>query len=272
MKTRPLPLRSQLDRPRSPHIALALLATLGALIVLAATWWKKHGIDTLHELVYKLETIQVYWTLVATDAEKTAWKWILVALALCLILGLVLVHRFVWRAIFPDLLRLDERAHPGGRPERVGRRYRVRKFQDDATERVHYRLYYKHGNRWFPLFRFDHVDLDAPPERALFGVALARCGRLERDPHGSRFKRIANPDAYGAAPLQTTFREAEVLEDQRRKTSIVGPGPGMNPEVMRKKWHAEPSVTPFIEKRGRALLERLRKPDPRVEPNQGGDE
>lgn len=278
MKTRPLPLRSQLDEPRDPRIPLLVLGAFTALVVLAALWWKRHGLDTLHELVFKLETLQVYWTLVATESEKKAWTWILIALALCLILALVLFHRFVWRAIFPDLVRLDERAHPGGRPEPVGRLYRTRKFQDDKTERIHYRLYYKHGHRWFPLFRFDHADLDAPPERPLFGVALVRCGRLERDPRGSRFKRVPSTDTYGAAPLQTTFRESEVLEDQRRKTSIVGPGPGMNPEVMRKKWQAEPSVTPFLEKRGRALLERLRK-DPRVatEPTetspepQGGD-
>lgn len=267
---RPLPTKDQLDKPNDPRIALAALAIFGVSVLLAALWWKKHGVDFLGELAFKLETLQVYWTLVATDAERTAWTWLLIALALVVLLALVLIHRFVWRAIFPDLARLGERAHPGGRPERIGRLYRARKFLDG--EQVKVRLYYKHGNRWFPLFRFDHVDLDAAPERPLFGVAIIRCGRLERDPRGSRFKRVPNEASYGAAPLQTAFRESEVLEDQRRKTSIVGPGPGMNPEVMRKKWQAEPSVTPFLEKRGRALLERLRKPDPRVAPPDGGPE
>jgi hypothetical protein len=39
--------------------------------------------------------------------------------------------------------------------------------------------------------------------------------------------------------LSSHLREAEVVEDQDRKSSIVMPGPGMNPDVMRRKWQQE---------------------------------
>jgi hypothetical protein len=41
----------------------------------------------------------------------------------------------------------------------------------------------------------------------------------------------------------------------------------MNPEVMRRKWMQEPTVTPFLEKRQRALLSKLQtSADPRIAP------
>lgn len=239
LKPRPLPLRSELDRRHPRPRAVIAVAIAATLVALAARWWSRNGTTFLGELAFRVETLHVYWTLVATPAERTAWTWILIALVALFILGAVLVHRFVWRGAFPDLVRLDPRASPAGRPERTGRLYRVRKFQDDATERVHYRHYYKHGNRWFPLFRFDYVDLERPAEPIQLGVSLIRCGRLERDPSGRVHHRIPNADPLGSHALATTFREREVVEDQDRKTSIVMPGPGMNPEVMRKKWASE---------------------------------
>lgn len=237
--SRPLPLRSELDATHPRRRAFLALGVFGTLTTLAVTWWSRHGSDLISETVYKIETLQVYWTLVATPAERTAWTWIIIALALLLVLAMVLTHRFVWRAIFPDLYRLDERMHPNGRAERVGRLYWTRKFQDDETERVSYRLYYKHGDRWFPLLRFDHVDLEVPAERTLHGRAIIRCASLDRDATGNPFRRVPSTTPSLAHPLATTFREREVVEDQDRKSSIVMPGPGMNPEVMRKKWASE---------------------------------
>lgn len=250
--------RDELDARNPRKRALTSLGTLAGIVTLAASWWAKNGAELVDEAMFRIETIQVYWNLVATPQEKTTWTWIIIALLLALVLGLILFHRFVWRAIFPDLVRLDPHTHPGGRPERLGRLFRTRRFQD--AERVRYRHYYKHGHRWFPLFRLDHVDLDTPAKPILHGVSLIQCGRLDRDPTGNRFRRIASSEAYGAAPLETTFREDEVVEDQHRKTSIVGPGPGMNPEVMRRKWAAEPSMTPVLEQRGRALLAQPQPP------------
>lgn len=239
LKKRPLPLRSELERSNPRRRAVIALVVVGALVTLAARWWSRNGSAFLDELLFRVETIQIYWTLVATPTERTTWTWILVALAVLALLALVLLHRFGWRSAFPDLVRLDPHASPAGRPERTGRLYRVRKFQDDATERVYYRHYYKHGNRWFPLFRFDYVDLERPAEPIQLGVGLIRCGRLERDPTGRIHRRIPNAEPLGAHALATTFRKKEVVEDQDRKASIVMPGPGMNPEVMRKKWASE---------------------------------
>ncbi|MFA5861317.1 MAG: hypothetical protein WDA16_06435 [Candidatus Thermoplasmatota archaeon] len=256
--TRRLPTRDELDARNPRKRALVALGTLAGLVTLAASWWAKNGAELVDELVFRIDTIRVYWNLVATPEEKSTWTWVLVALLLAVLLGAILFHRFVWRAIFPDLVRLDPHGHPGGRPERVGRLFRTRRYQDG--EHVRYRLYYKHGHRWFPLFRFDHVDLDTSAKPAHHGVSIIHCGRLDRDPAGNRFRRIASTESYGAAPLETTFREEEVVEDQHRKTSIVGPGPGMNPEVMRRKWAAEPSMTPVLEQRGRALLAQPQPP------------
>lgn len=253
-KPKPLPLRSELDKPRRlkpPHILLALVT----LIALAAWWWTRQGARVADELLFHIETFHVYWTLVATEQDKLEWKIVLGVAALVVALLAWLAHRFAWRAYFPDLSRIDPIAHPGGRPERVGRLYRIRKFQDDATERVWYRHYYKHADRWLPLFRFDRVDLTEPAKVTSFGHAVLHCGRLERDATRDPYERIAVAASYGSAPIGSQFREDEVREDQLRKTSIVGPGPGTNPEVMRKKWQSEPSINPFVEQRGRALIQ-----------------
>lgn len=251
----PLPLRSELDRSRRvrpPHVLFILVA----LIASGAWWWTEHGKLLADELVFQIETIHVYWTLVATEQEKLEWKIILGIAALLVVVLAWLAHRFAWRAFFPDLSRIDPIAHPGGRAERVGRLYRLRKFQDDHTERVYYRHYYKHANRLFPLFRFDRVDLGEPARIQSFGRAVIQCGRLERDSTRDPYERVAVPTSYGSAPIGSSFREHEVRDDQLRKTSIVGPGPGTNPEVMRKKWQSEPSINPFVEQRGRVLLQR----------------
>lgn len=238
-QSRRLPLRSELDASNPKRRAIIALGLFATLMTFAVAWWSRHGRSVIDETVFKLETLRVYWTLVATPAERTAWTWIVIAIALLLVLALKLTHRFGWRALFPDLYRLDARMHPNGRAERVGRLYRTRKFQDDKTERVLYRHSYKHGDRWFPLFRFDHVDLDTPAEHTLHGRATIRCGSLERDPTGNPFRRVPSTTPNLAHPLATTFREKEVVEDQDRKSTIVMPGPGMNPEVMRKKWASE---------------------------------
>jgi hypothetical protein len=193
---------------------------------------------------------QAYWSL-ATDAEKATWKMIALTIILLFVLAVFLAHRFVWRAFFPDLKRLDPRRHPGGNSERIGRLYRIRPFLDGAVTR--YRHYYKHGNRWFPLFRFDYVDLDAPARPIMYGVSLIECGRLERDSKGNRFKRAPNAQPFGASPLGTTFRASEVTEDHHRKETIVGSGASTNPEVMRKKARQEPAMNSFMEDRAVAL-------------------
>lgn len=246
------PTRDELDKPPSPNRRFVALAVLGAILGLAIAWWNTNGATIANELLHQLNTFRVYWSL-ASDAEKTTWKLIALTILLALALVILLVHRSVWRAFFPDLRRLDPKSHPAGQSERVGRLYRIRAYHEgDATR---YRHYYKHGNRWLPLFRFDHVDLDEPARHVLHGVALIRCGRLERDPNGNRFKRIPNAATFDAAPLDTSFRELEVSDDQYRKTSIVGPGASMNPEVMRKKWRDEAMINPWPEKRIRQVLD-----------------
>lgn len=233
---RDMPTREKLDKPPTRARFLLALAIIGTILLAAARWWALNGASLAQEWLHDYRTFQLYWS-AASDADKAAWKFIAFAFLLGLVLLVLLAHRFVWRAFFPDLVRLDERAHPGGRPERVGRLYRTRAYRDG--EKTRHRHYYKHGNRWFPLFRFDHVDLDEPARPVVYGVSMIRCGRLERDPSGNRFHRIPSTEPFGAHPLATTFREREVVEDQDRKASIVMPGPGMNPEVMRKKWASE---------------------------------
>lgn len=263
---RATPTRADLDKRNPKRGALIALVTAAALVALAATWWARNGSAFMSELTFRIETLYVYWNLVATPLDRKVWTMIAIALVLILIVAVFLLHRFVWRAIFPDFMRLDPRAHAGGRPERIGRLYRVREFRDEA-ERTCYRHYYKHGDRWFPLFRLDYVDLAKPAESLVYGVALARCGRLERDSDGSRFKRIATDGPFASQPLETTFRQEEVTDDQLRKTSIVGPGPGMNPEVMRRKWQSEPSMLPRLEQQSRALLGKYSPgQDPRIAP------
>lgn len=257
-KARELPTREELDKQHPRRHAVLALGIFGTLVTLAASWWSRHGSDLLTETVYKLETLHLYWMHVATPEERTIWTWLIIGLVLFFILALILIHRFVWRALFPDLVRLDPVAHPGGKPERVGRLYRVRKYRDG--DKIRYRHAYKHGNRWMPIFRFDHVDLDQPAEPTVFGVSMIRCGRLERDPHGNRFKRIPNAEGFEAHPLATSFREKELVEDQDRKASIVMPGPGMNPEVMRKKWRDEAMINPWPEKRARQALDTATTP------------
>lgn len=257
LPTRTIPTREKLDAPPNPKRRFAALGILGGVLALAVTWWNANGADIAHELLHQLNTFRVYWSL-ATDAEKTTWKLIAFAILLAIVLAIVLLHRIVWRAFFPDLRRFDARMHRGGTSERVGRLYRIRAFQDG--DKTWYRHYYKHGNRWLPLFRFDHVDLQKPAEHVLHGVALIRCGRLERDADGNRFKHIPNAAPYGAAPLTTRFREDEVQDDQYRKTSIVGPGASMNPEVMRKKWRDEAMINPWPEKRARQAIDPTRGP------------
>lgn len=242
------------DPRRRAHVALAVAALV---LFVAVRWWSRHGPGLVREWAFHVETVRVYWTLVATPQEKAEWKLLLAGAALCALLLVVVLHRFVWRAFFPDFCRLDPNAHPRGEPERVGRLYRVRAYREplpEGGERVRHRHFYKHGGRLFPVFSFDHVDLDEPAEPLLYGVALARCGRLERDPMGNRFRRIAAESSFAVAPLRDTFRRNEVTEDQDRKAGIVGPGPSMNPEVMRRKWQQEPSMAPFVQDRARDLM------------------
>lgn len=248
-KPRPLPTRAELDARKPRRTAITAICLAGVLVALATLWWSRNGAQLMDDIAYRIETVYLYWTLVASPLDRRVWAFIAITLAAGIVFVLVLLHRFVWRAIFPDFARLDPRAHAGGRPERLGRLYRIRKFQDDQTERVWYRHFYKHGDRWFPLFRFDYVDLEAPAEPFLYGVTVARCGRLERDPNAPRFKRITAQGLYASHALEDEFRCHEVHEDQRRKTNIVGPGPGTNPYVMRRKWQGEHSIMPNIRRR-----------------------
>lgn len=249
---RALPTQAELDA-RNPRRAALIIALTGILLMIGSVaWWAKNGAAFLHELAFRIETIHLYWTLVASPLDRKVWTGIIIALMLLLILVVKLAHRFVWRAIFPDFARLHPREHKGGMPERLGRLYRVRAYRD-TDERVRYRHYYKHGDRWFPLFRFDHVDLDQPANPYLFGVSVARCGRLERDPAGSRFRRIAVDSAFPSHALEDEFHREEVEADQLRKTNIVAQGPSMNPEVMRRKATSQPSMDSFMEERSRAL-------------------
>lgn len=233
---RELPTRKKLEKPPTRNRFFLALAIAGTLLTAAARWWATNGATLAHEWINDYRAFQLYWS-AASEADKAAWKLIALAFLLGLLLIILLVHRFVWRAFFPDLVRLDAKRHPAGRPERVGRLYRTRAYRDGDHTR--YRLYYKHGGRWFPLFRFDFVDLDEPAKPIMYGVSMIRCGRLERDPTGNRFHRIPNSAPFGAHEPQTSFREREVVEDQDRKASIAMPGPGMNPEVMRRKWASE---------------------------------
>ena len=117
-----------------------------------------------------------------------------------------------------------------------------------------HRVLYKHGNRLLPIFRFDHFDVEEPPQFVLYGVSQVRCGRLERDPREGGFKRVPNAARHGAAPLETEFREGEVVEDHNRKTSIVMPGSAMNPEVMRHKFREERLINPHVARKSRDAM------------------
>lgn len=236
-----IPTREQLEAKNPQRAMLILLTTAAMLVGFAAMWWARRGPAFIEETVYQMDTFRLYWTLVATPTDRAVWITIATTILAALVLALVLFRRLVWRAFFPDLRRLDARTHAGGASERVGRLYRVRAFLDGGFVRL--RHYYKHGDRWLPLFRFDHVDLDEPAERTQHGVALIRCGTLERDPSGNRYRRIPSSTPNGAAPLASKFRVAEVAQDQERKMNIVGPGASMNPEVMRRKYHTEPLTT-----------------------------
>lgn len=244
---KPLPTREDLDKRNPKRVAVIAIVSTLTTLTWSILWWARNGSALLDELAFRAESLYLYWTLVATPLDRKVWLIIGAALLATIILVLFLVHRFVWRAFFPDLKRLDPRMHRGGRPEPLGRLYRAVPFRDG--ERTRYRLYFKDGGRLFPLFRFDHVDLDAPPEAGLFGETIIRCGRLERDPRASRFKNVAVDQPFPTHPLEDDFRPAEVNEDQKRKVNIVGPGPGTNPDVMRRKWQGEHSIAPPIEKR-----------------------
>lgn len=251
-KPRPLPTRADLDKHDPQRRVLIALGTATTLISIAAVWWGRNGSAFLAELAFRMETIYIYWTLVASPLDRKVWMLIGGVLILIAILATALLHRFVWRAFFPDFARLDPDAHEGGMPERQGRLYRIRAFLD-VDEKTRYRHYYKHGGRWLPLFRFDYADLDKPAEPFLFGLSVARCGRLVRDANGPRFKRMAIEGPYGSHPLEDGFRRAEVEADHARKTSIVSQGPSMNPDVMRRKAASQPSVDAYMEERSRLL-------------------
>jgi len=243
---RPIPTRAELDKRNPRRTALTALLIAGFLLAAGIAWWAKNGARLLADIAFHAETLYLYWTLVASPLDRKVWLGIGIALLAAAIGILALFHRFVWRALFPDFKRLDARMHRGGRPEPLGRLYRVVEFRDG--ERIRYRHQYKQGSRWFPLFRFDHVDLDAPAEPGLFGESIVLCGRLERDP-SNRFRRIVSFTPFPTHALEDDFRSHEVHEDQRRKTNIVGPGPGTNPDVMRRKWQGEHSIMPNIRRR-----------------------
>lgn len=233
---RELPTREELETRTPKHAGLKSLAVAGVLLSFGILWWAKNGSRLLQDVAFHAETLYLYWTLVASPLDRKVWLIIGLSLLAGILVIVWLLHRFVWRALFPDLKRLDPRMHRGGRPEPIGRLYRTQKFRDG--DRILVRHYYKHGGRWFPLVRFDQVDLDHEAQPGLFGEAIIRCGRLERDP-ANRFRRTPNESPFPTHPLEDAFRRAEVDEDQKRKVNIVGPGPGTNPDVMRRKWQGE---------------------------------
>lgn len=216
---------------------LALLI-VGALLYVAIRFWSLHGASIMARVGFGLSVWTVYWTQVATPSEKLTWYAIFLGGILFAAFVAWLVHKFAWRAFFPDLVRIDPTHHRGARPERVGRLFRVKPFlaREGEAEVMRHRLYYKHGGRTFPIFRFDYVDVTTPPELVVFGVAQLRVGRFVRDPTGHRFRRVISNERYGSHRLLTEFREGEIVEDRTRKTGIVAPGSTANPRVMRHKF------------------------------------
>jgi hypothetical protein len=259
-----VPPKSELDE-RDPRARARLALLILALLVAAsALWWRRHGNDLMAPVWDKANLAYLYWTLLATPAEKRLWEAGLACALIALLLAGKLAHRLVWRSFFPDFVRIEPDVHRGGRPEPLGRLYSKKRFENpDGTTGV--RHYYKHGNRTFPIFRFDYVDLPSAAKPILFGIEAARCGRLERDPEGNRFKRIAANARLGAhAPLDS-FRSREVTEDHNRKTSIVVPGATMNPEVMRRKIMNDFLVTPYIADREHEIF----RPESQEAPPEG---
>lgn len=248
-----LPTESDLDRTNAKLRSQVALGSPAAVAFLAMRWWSIHGPPLLTKLHAAYATWDLYWNHVATPEEKGMWGMLIWCAVAAGGLALWLLHRVLWRAFFPDLVRQDPDQHRGGRPERVGRLFRVKPFRA-AGGRVLRRVFYKHGSRLLPLFRFDHFDVEEPPQVVLYGVSEVRCGRLERDPHKGRFTRAPNAARHGAAPLETEFREAEVVEDHNRKTSIVMPGSATNPEVMRQKFREERLMNPHVARKSRDAM------------------
>jgi hypothetical protein len=265
----PLPAEAELDARNPQERGRVALVVVGLLVYGAIAWWARHGPQLTRGIYEGFHIWGIYWNEVATPSERTMWYTFFLAALLALAGAFWLLHRFVWRAYFPDLVRHDADHHRGARPERIGRLYRVKPFHPmrgdnpnaPNTDIVRYRVLYKHGGRLLPIFRFDHFDTDAAPKPVVFGVHKVECGRLERDPRFT-FRRVPNPQRYGSAPLVTEFREAEVMEDHNRKTSIVMPGGSMNPAVMRQKFQNERIINPHVARQKRDAVRPMRFPRP----------
>jgi hypothetical protein len=264
-RAKTLPIERDLETMSVAARTRVALAVLGFVTFVSIRWWSIHGAHIVESTAFWLQVWSIYWEHVATPSERNLWTFgIAAAILAAWGLGLLL-HKFVWRAFFPDLTRLDPTHHRGARAELVGRLFKVVRFEtmEGATR---HRLYYKHGARIFPLFRVDYVDVHTVPEPVVHGVVVIRVGRLVRDRDGHRFRREVAQDRYGGHPLLTDFREAELVEDHNRKTSIVMPGSATNPAVMRRKFETERLINPHIARRQRDARDRpLRFPRPHRE-------
>lgn len=267
--TRELPTRADLDAKNEKSSALVAVAIVTFAFLGAVWWWQASGLAAYKRLLVKADVLHLWWTLVATPAEKQLLLVLAATLVALVVAALWFLHRFYWRALFPDLVRVDPTQHKGGRPERIGRLYRTRAFREEDGS-VRYRLHFKHHARGlFPLLRFDTVDVAEPPTRPFFGVAEIRAGRLDRDPAAGRFRRLATPGAQPSAPLGDAFRASEVKDDSLRKTAIVLPGATTNPEVVRDKFRDEPMVSPWVHRDHRRVLGR--RPSNRPVNNEEGE-
>jgi hypothetical protein len=186
-----------------------------------------------------------YWRFFATPSEKHAWILLVIGLVAFFALLAWWIRKIYYRAVFNDLYRIDPDQHRGGRPERIGRLYGARPFlaEDGTTQ---YRLRYRHASRRLFPFGFDHIDVPRPPTRTSPWTSLLECGRLERDSRPGDRRRVATHSPHPASPILRDFRDMDAEEDRRRKESIVVPGARMNPEVARRKYASEESVTPEI--------------------------
>lgn len=238
-----LPSKVQLDQDdaararRAGRGALVILTVFLATGVGATVWWARRGPQVMLDATYRLEGFLLWWNLILTEQDRQ----LILLLTGCLLVSLVVLawfsHRFFWRALFPDLVRIDPVLHAGGRAEPIGRLYRARPFLDEDG-RTRYRLGYKHGFRILPLFRLDVLDVDEAPQPRAFAQKVIHCGWIARVP-GERWRRVATNDPYGAQPVLSTFRVGEVRDDRERKVGIVLTGSPSNPQVAQKKFHSE---------------------------------
>lgn len=246
---RPTPTRAELDA-REPDFwhAQAFALALCAFLACFALWWFHPKNDALDELLFKVETWRLIWTLSMTPAERTQFVVMATAWAAAVVLGILLVRALVIGTAFPLLLRLNEKEHRGGAPETLGRLYAVVPFTESAeTATQTFRLYYKSRSRLFPLLVFDTLDVDARPRWWSIGQQVIHCGRVELDvTSGKRGRHITRQEPLPAYPLKTRFRDDVEEEDRERKLSIATSGALQNVDIARSVALQRPSRSPLV--------------------------